>query len=430
MKIKIWRFNLKKYFLFTLTLLFFTVSAQDKPFTVVIDPGHGRNDGASRSYSDLGLVREDHVALDISLKLQKLLSKEKDIKVIMTRTTHVYPSLSQRTDLANKSSADLFISIHLNSTGTNTTQATGAETYVQGPDQNNANLEVAKRENSVIYLDEEDRRRFEHYNPNSPESLIALKIQQAKYLEKSLLIGSLIQDNLENDGQNNRGVKQKNLHVLRQNAMPSVLVETGFINNHSDASYLTSSAGQEKVANSIYRAILKYKKEIGFHPNIQPVEPEKPKEVALENDFRILILSSPTRYLEGDPALRGLKYILRIKEGDVYKYYYANTNLASIRDENLKRAKEAGFKNAAPVAFIPNIALSKGYYTIEVAVSKQRLNNNSYILKNLRDLKRTKKKGSFYYTYGNVKTFEAAVNMQKQIEAKGIINTTIEKVLE
>ena len=118
----------------------------------------------------------------------------------------------------------------------------GTETFIQGPNQNRTNLEVAKAENDVIYLDEKDREMFATYDPKSPESLIALKIQQSKYLESSLLIGSLVEENFTNkDKRASRGIKQADLHVLRMNAMPSVLIETGFVNNYEDASYLSLS---------------------------------------------------------------------------------------------------------------------------------------------------------------------------------------------
>ncbi len=165
--------------------------------------------------------------------------KKTDFKVIYTRKIDEYPSLSDRTNLANRSKADLFISIHCNSSARPT--AYGTETYVQGPNQNNENLEVAKRENDVIYLDEKDKQIFGSYNPDSPESLIALKLQQSKYLESSLLLGGLVEDNFVNkDKRSSRGVFQKNLHVLRMNAMPSVLIETGFINHPEESHYIAS----------------------------------------------------------------------------------------------------------------------------------------------------------------------------------------------
>lgn len=402
-----------------------------KKLTVVLDAGHGGSDhGANRTYSDIGRIAEKDITLAIVLKLGSMLEKNKDFKVIYTRKIDEYPSLSDRTNLANRSKADLFVSIHCNSSVRPT--AYGTETYVQGPDQNDTNLEVAKRENDVIYLDEKDKQIFGSYDPSSPESLIALKLQQSKYLESSLLLGGLVEDNFVNkDKRFSRGVFQKNLHVLRMNAMPSVLIETGFINHPEESHYLASDRGQQEIAESIYNAIIDYKKAIdrksGGPVITKKPEPDKLEEVALKNDFRILLMSSPTKYKDGDPALKGLNYILPIKENGQYKYYYGVTNLASVRDINLKTAKDAGFRNAYAVGFMPNQKLSSGYYTIEVHAG-EKLNGNSFILQTLKDVERNKENGVFYYTYGKVNTLEDAVKIQKSLEAKGIKNTVIQKV--
>ena len=421
-------FSFKKYLFLLFSLIFILPSAQKK-FTIVLDAGHGGSDhGANRHYSDLGTVREKDVTLAITLKLGRMLEKNKDYKVIYTRKIDEFPSLTERTTLANRSKADLFISIHVNAS--TKTSPYGTETFVQGPDQNKTNLEVAKAENDVIYLDERDRETFASYDPKSPESLIALKMQQSKYLETSLLFGSYVEGNFVNkDKRFSRGVKQQNLHVLRLNAMPSVLVETGFVSNYDDASYLASDRGQNQVAESIYDAIINYKKSIernGGMVNL-PKEPEKPAEVALKNDFRILLMSSPMKYNAGDPALKGLNYVLPLKDNDMYKYYYSVTNMASVRDNNLKTAKDAGFRNATSISFVPNQKLGTGYYTLEVAVSDQKLSSNSFMLNALKDVEREKVKGKYYYTYGRFSSLEEAVKAQKMLDDKGIKNTTIQK---
>lgn len=422
------RFNIIKCF-FLISLLFSTFTLAQKKFVLVLDAGHGGSDyGANRSYSDIGKVNEKDVTLAITLKLGKLLEKNKDIKVIFTRTVDEYPSLTSRTNLANRSKADLFISIHCNANDRSSPY--GTETFVQGPDQNRTNLEVAKEENDVIFLNAEDRQTFSSYNPKSPESLIALKIQQSKYLEASLAIGSFVEDNFANKNKRlSRGVKQKDLHVLRLNAMPSILVETGFISNSDEAHYLISEEGQNEVAKSIYDAIISYKNLKGSVAVSVPEEPKKPAEIPSKNDFRILLMSTPIKYNEGDPAFRGLSYILTLKENKLYKYYYSTTNMVSVRDNNLKTAKDAGFKNAYSVGFIPNQNLGTGFYTIELIAAEDKLSSNSYILNSLKDVHRDKEKGVFYYTYGKFKSLEQAVQIQNDLEKKGIKNTVIEKVL-
>ncbi|WP_434980764.1 N-acetylmuramoyl-L-alanine amidase family protein [Daejeonia sp. YH14] len=421
--------SFKKYFI-TLFLFLFVLGSSQKKFIIVLDAGHGGSDhGATRKYDDIGTIAEKDVTLAIILKLGRMLERNKDYKVIYTRKTDMYPTLTERTNLANRSKADLFVSVHCNA---NTrTSPYGTETYVQGPDQNKTNLEVAKAENDVIFLDEQDKQTFASYDPTSPESLIALKIQQNRYLERSLIFGGLVEENFTNkDKRLSRGVKQQNLHVLRMNAMPSVLIETGFVSNYDEAHYLASDKGQEDIAQSIYNAIVSYKKimdkKMGI--NDDDKKPEKPAEVPLKNDFRILLMSTPVRYSDNDPALKGLNYILTIKEGEQYKYYYANTNLASIRDNNVKTAKDAGFRNATAVGFVPNQKLGSGYYTLEIYASRDKLNSNSYILQTLKNVERNKNKGVFYYTYGKFASMEEAIKVMKDLEDKGIKNIVLEKV--
>lgn len=424
------RFNIIQCFFLFSFLFSISISAQKK-FILVLDAGHGGSDyGTNRNYTDIGRVNEKDITLAITLKLGKLLEKNKDIKVIFTRTVDEYPSLTARTNLANRNKADLFISIHCN--GVNKTSPYGTETFVQGPDQNRTNLEVAKEENDVIYLNAEDRETFASYDPKSPESLIALKIQQNKYLQASLAIGSFVEDNFANKNKRlSRGVKQKDLHVLRLNAMPSILVEAGFLSNYDEAHYLASEIGQNEVAQSVYNAILSYRDVKGRtnSASITPVEPPKPAEIASKNDFRVLLMSTPVKYNEGDPAFKGLNYILTLKENGLYKYYYSTTNMASVRDNNIKTAKDAGFRNSFAVGFIPNQNLGTGYYQIELVVSKDKLSSNSYILNSLKNVDRNKEKGIFYYTYGKVKSLEQAVELQKDLEELGVKNTVIEKVL-
>lgn len=421
------RFYHNKYLIF-LFLTFSLFCQAQKKFTVVLDAGHGGSDhGANRSYSDLGRVVEKEITLEITLKLGKMLEKNKDFKIIYTRKLDEYPSLTDRTNLANRSKADLFISIHCNANVK--TSPYGTETFVQGPNQNSANLEVAKAENDVIFLDEKDKQTFGSYDPKSPESLIALKIQQAKYLESSLFFGSMVEENFEKkDKRFSRGVKQQDLHVLRKNAMTSVLIETGFVSNYDDAAYLMSEKGQNEIAESIYNAVVSYKKMLDRNEEVKEKEPEKPVEQPLSNDFRILLMSSTSKYNDGDTSLKGLNYVLTIKENNFYKYYYANTNYASVRDNNLKTAKNAGFKNAVSVSFVPNQSLATGYYTLELAVTNDKLSSNSYILNTLKDVKREKTDGKYYYTYGNFKTLEDAIKTMKTLEEKGIKNIAIQKM--
>lgn len=428
--------HLIKYCNIYLTILFIFIgnwSFGQKKFIITLDAGHGGKDvGAQKYYSDLGNVQEKNLTLDVILQVGKMLEKDKRFKVIYTRKTDVYLTLTERTNLANRSKSDLFVSIHANSA--KNTSAYGTETFVQGPNQNQTNLEVAKAENEVIFLDAQDRETFASYDPSSPESLIALKIQQARYLEASLKLGGAIEENFVNkDKRFSRGVKQANLHVLRMNAMPSILIELGFVSNYDDASYMASPKGQSEMAQSIYNAIINYKKAFDNKHStvsIKKSEPVKLVENQLKNNYRILLMSSPNRYDEDAPELKGLTEVVCIKDSGFYKYYYGSTNYASIRDGNLKTAKTAGFRNAIAVGFTPNQTIANGYYRIEIAATKEKLSSNSYILQTLQTLERKKSNGIFYYTYGDYKTLEEALKAQKDLFDKGIKNTSIEKVIK
>lgn len=424
------RFCYKKYSLLFL-LLFFSFNNAQKKFTIVLDAGHGGSDfGANRNYEGLGRVAEKDITLALVLQIGSMLEKNKDFKVIYTRKFDEYPSLTERTNLANRSKADLFISVHVNAS--TKSDPYGTETFVQGPDQNRTNLEVAKAENDVIFLDAQDRATFASYDPTSPESLIALKLQQSKYLESSLILGGFVENNfVKKDNRYSRGVKQQNLHVLRMNAMPSVLIETGFVSNYNDAHYLASERGQKEISESIYNAVISYKTAIDRRSGVAAKkEPEKKTvaEIPLKNDFRVLLMTSPLKYNPEDAALKGLNKVMVMKEGTTYKYYYGVSNYASIRDANLKSARDAGFKNAFAVGFVPKQALTSGYYTLEVYSGADKLSANSPVLLKLKNAERVKENGMFYYTYGNVKTLEEAIELQKTVEAMGIRNTVIQKV--
>jgi N-acetylmuramoyl-L-alanine amidase len=183
------------------------------------------------------------------------------MKVIYTRDKDVYVPLDERAEIANQNKADMFISIHVNSIPNTTTY--GTETWVMGLHKSESNLEVAKRENAVILLDENYQERYEGFDPNSDESYILFSLTQNAYLESSLKMAEKVEKQFKNRvGRNSRGVKQAGFVVLYKTAMPSVLVETGFITNAKEEVYLGSEEGQNLLASGIYRAFKEYKSEI------------------------------------------------------------------------------------------------------------------------------------------------------------------------
>lgn len=225
---------------------------------VVIDAGHGGKDPGAVSINRK--TQEKHIALAVALKLGDLIKKNfPDIKVIYTRSTDVFIPLYQRTDIANKNRADLFISIHINSAKARS--AAGTETFVMGMDKTSSNLEVSKLENSVVVLEGEDfSSKYEGFDPNVPESYIIFSLLQNSHLEHSLSFASLVQRNLSKGPiVINRGIKQDGLLVLWRTTMPSVLVELGFISNNSDLGILVQDENQDKFAGAIFNAFAEYK---------------------------------------------------------------------------------------------------------------------------------------------------------------------------
>lgn len=225
---------------------------------VVIDAGHGGNDlGAT-----VGNAKEKDIVLNLALKLGDFIKTNyPEIKIIYTRNKDVFIPLYERANIANKNKADLFISIHVNSTAQ--TYVQGTETFVLGQHRSKENLEVAKKENSVILLEDDYNTRYEGFDPNSPESYIMFELVQDEYLEQSVMFASAIQDQFrEAENRVDRSVKQAGFLVLRRTAMPSVLIEVGFISNASERNYLMSESGKTNLASAIFLAFSEYKKKI------------------------------------------------------------------------------------------------------------------------------------------------------------------------
>ena len=225
---------------------------------VVIDAGHGGKDpGNSGKHA-----KEKDIALKISLKLGQYIEKNMpDVKVIYTRKDDRYLALDERAEIANKHKADLFICIHANSH--TTSKAYGTETFAMGMHVDDRNLEVAKRENSVILMDENYEERYEGFNPNSPESYILFTLTQSAYQESSLKFASKVESQFKDRvGRQSRGVKQAGFVVLWRTTMPSVLIETGFLTNSTEEKFLAGEEGQELIASGIYRAFKEYKSDV------------------------------------------------------------------------------------------------------------------------------------------------------------------------
>lgn len=224
-------------------------------FTVVIDAGHGGHDPGCQ----YGGIQEKKITLGIALKLGKIIKENcKDVNVIYTRDKDVFVELWERADIANRNNADLFISVHVNAN--NSTVVYGTETYTMGLHKSDDNLDVAKRENAVVLMEDNYSKNYDGFDPNSPEATIIFSLFQNNYVNQSLRLASKIETQFKTaNKRHSRGVKQAGFVVLWKTTMPSVLIETGFLSNATERKFLTSETGQTALATSIYRAFKEFK---------------------------------------------------------------------------------------------------------------------------------------------------------------------------
>jgi len=343
--------------------------AAGKDFVVVIDAGHGGKDPGAVGKK----AKEKTINLNVALALGNLIKENcSDTRVIYTRSTDVFISLDRRAKIANDAKADLFISIHTNALPKGRI-ARGTETYTLGMARANDNLEVAKRENSVILVEDNYQERYAGFNPNSAESYIMFEFMQDKYMEQSVSFAKWVQGQFKSHARRvDKGVHQAGFLVLRATSMPSVLVELGYISTPDEERYLSSETGCQALSQSIYNAFIKYKDGKKDNPTtttkqsptppVQVQQPEKKETSTPASNapqggvkktekpiFKIQILTSSQMLAEKDRKLKGMKAVY-YKEGNLYKYTYGETT-----DYNeivrMKKVIENKFKDAFIIAF-------------------------------------------------------------------------------
>lgn len=346
---------LKPFTLLFLFLILFVsqpaVQAQDHPFTVVIDPGHGGKDSGTTGTKRYKDKNEKDIVLAVALALEKQLkSKMPTTKVILTRNKDVFIELKKRGEIANKANADLFISIHANAASY---KATGTETYVLGVHRNETNLTVAKRENDVILL-EKDYEKHYSYDPHSPASIISLTLMQEDYLDQSIRMAKIVEKSFSDVGKRRtRGVKQAGFVVLHQTYMPSILIEIGFLSNNDEEDFLRKKSGQQKIASSIFDGIKKYKEELDENSVVVTslVESNINSQVFDGVVFKVQIASSGSKVATKPYNFKGLKNVERVKVGSHYKYYLGKTADYTVIKQLQSKATEKGYSSAFVVAF-------------------------------------------------------------------------------
>lgn len=327
-----------------------TISADDT-FTLVIDAGHGGKDPGAVN----GKNQEKSINLKVALRIGALIEQNcPGTKVIYTRNNDVFVELYKRADIANKADADLFVSIHTNSA--KSASAQGAETYLLGAEENrtSANLSAAIEENRAILLESDYETHYEGYNPNSAESQIIFEFMQNEYQKESLDVATLVQNRLVGYAKrHDHGVHQAGYLVLWKSAMPSILIELGYISNATDLKYMISSQGIEELSQSIYLALKEY---IGqWHANRNSVtKPAVQPEMAAESEngsilFEIQILTSESKLGRNSPRLKGLDDVRYYMDGSLYKYTTGSCDNYGTAQKKLKEVRKI-FKDAFIIA--------------------------------------------------------------------------------
>jgi len=324
--------------------------------TVVIDAGHGGKDpGAVGKHA-----KEKNIALAVALKTGKYIEEYlPDVKVIYTRSTDRFVELYKRAQIANEANADFFISIHCNAN--KNSSAYGSETYAMGLHKNNANLNVAMKENAAITFEEDAGSAYEGFDANSPESYIRFTLFQNIFLDQSLDLANKIQHQFKDRvGRKSRGVHQAGFLVLWRTAMPGVLIELGFLSNPTEEKFLLSEKGQVFMASAIYRAFKAYKLE--YEKENKPVvvkqivkEGNLPAEIIesiADLDYRIQFYTSPMQLVLSDPRFKNLPGLTYYLHNGLYKYTTGHFSSADQAVKYQAVVREKGFTDAFVVAFM------------------------------------------------------------------------------
>ena len=336
---------------------------------IVIDAGHGGYD--SGCVGEAGVEKKNTLA--IALKVgQKIKATYPSVEIIYTREKDEFIELHRRADIANKAKADLFISIHCNSTDEGNT-ATGTETYVLGMHKKHDNFAVSKRENSSILLENDYEKQYDGFDPNSNEAYIIFSMFQNAYLEKSILFAKTVEESFKNNAsRKSLGVKQAGFMVLKNTTMPSVLIETGFLNNRNEGAFISSNEGQETIAEAILLAFSKYKKTVEngeeslIHVKEAPVEvkyeapqvkkglaktvnvanmpPSKPSNT--EGVVYKIQLASSRQNMRQSAPWNTLTNLEIIYDNTIYRYYKTGLNTLNDANNALKQLKNQGFHDA------------------------------------------------------------------------------------
>ena len=323
--------------------------------TIVIDPGHGGKDPGTMGTKRYTKYEKD-IALSVSLKLGDYISNSfPETKVIYTRKNDVFLELNERTRIANKSNADIFISIHCD--GFTNSKAYGASVFVMGMSKLKANLDVAMRENAAIYLEDNYKQKYDGFDPKSAESYIVFSLMQNTYLDQSLQLAEFVEEQFAYiANRKSRGIKQAPFYVISRTNMPSILVECGFLTNPKEEDYLQTEKGQNQIALSIFEAVKNYKLSLESSFTENNLIDSNNLKNKIENNlnhnkviYKVQIATNLTSILK-DNKFNDIKVEEKVVNG-IYKYYVGNSTDKTIIDEVKTDLINNGFKDSFVVAF-------------------------------------------------------------------------------
>lgn len=391
--------------------------------TVVIDAGHG---GAKPGAVGKKSMEKD-LTLQMALKLGKLIEDNYyDVTVIYTRKTDVDINLSERARIANKAKADLFLSIHCNSSPSST--PTGVETFVMGLSQSRANMEVAKKENADILLEEGYKKNtdYQGFDPNSPESYVMFAMYQNAYLDKSLDFAQCIQERYSKSIKTiNRGVKQAEIFVLYKTAMPAVLTEVGFISNPEEEQYIMSEEGQNTIVTCIFNAFVDYKSATegtkrptnlknNLKTNAKDKKPAKQEEEQPKVEAPVVV-ETPVEEVKQEQLPESSALILSTADTHVE----APESIAEPAQTTQAEAPEAVNVQETPAPQQPAKEKASVVYKVQFLSSGKPLKEDAKELKGMKDYEYYVQNGMYRYTTGSFTTLKEAIAYQKEVRAKG-----------
>jgi N-acetylmuramoyl-L-alanine amidase len=348
------------------------VETTEKKFVVVLDAGHGGTDPGTLGTGRYKTSEKD-IALDVTLKVGKLIEDNyPNVKVVYTRTGDTFPTLKRRVEIANTNNADLFISIHCNANPNS--EASGSESFVMGLHKSEESLRNAMRENASIYLESNGGKDYDGFDPNNPDTYIAMSLRENIYQDKSILLAKNVQDEFVKLGRKNRGVKQAPYYVITFTNMPSILIELGFLSNHKEEDYLQGKAAKEELSSAVYRAFVDYQSKLfNIAPTNLPPAIVEQVEVVSQNIFegliweeipaeqvayKVQILSSATPLQKKSKQFKGLERFEEYLSNGTHKYVVGCTQSLDDAKKNQKILREAGFSGAFVVAFENGIRIS------------------------------------------------------------------------